>query len=365
MLSDPSRRAKSRLFEAACIAAAIALFPICILPAAAQSPARPGLGKFLLGADITGIETTPSGAPAGSAPGAPIGSPRAGGAGAAGRAGRAPFTYQEDGKPSDELTILHNRGWNAFRVRIFVPPVRSAPNNPLVNGVALSKHIKDLGAKLLLCVHFSDTWADPGKQYIPRAWEGEDINGLEKEWERHAYDVVKTLKDAGAMPDMIQIGNEITNGAAWPIARVQFPVAGQAPPFPDYDDAKQWSNLTRLLKAGVKGAKAAAGKSPLKIAIHIDQGGHWDKTQWFFDHVEAAKVPYDIIAQSCYPQYGHATPEELLNNMVQCARRYKKKEFIVVETGYSSGGGRRGAGGAPATPGAAAAGAVPAAGAGA
>jgi arabinogalactan endo-1,4-beta-galactosidase len=370
--------------------AVIALFPVCILPAAAQSPARPDLGKFLFGADITGIETTPSGVPAGSGPGAPIGSARAGGAGgaggavaraggaggaaggtaaagaggAAGRAGRAPFTYQEDGKPSDELTILHNHGWNAFRVRIFVPPVRSAPNNPLVYAVPLCKRIKALGAKLLLCVHFSDTWADPGKQYIPLAWEGEDISGLEKEWERHAYDVVKTLKDAGAMPDMIQIGNEITNGAAWPIARVQFPGTGQAPPFPEYDDSKQWDNLTRLLKAGVKGAKAAAGKSPLQIAIHIDQGGHWDKTQWFFDHVEAAKVPYDIIAQSCYPQYGHATPEELLNNMVQCARRYKNKEFIVVETGYSAGGARRGSGGAPATPGAAGAGAAPAAGAG-
>jgi arabinogalactan endo-1,4-beta-galactosidase len=184
----------------------------------------------------------------------------------------------------------------------------------------LCKRIKTLGDKLLLCVHFSDTWADPGKQFIPVAWEGEDINGLEKEWEKHAYEIVKTLKDAGAMPDMIQIGNEITNGAAWPIARVQFPGTGQAPPFPGYDDAKQWDNLTRLLKAGVKGAKAAAGKSPLKIAIHIDQGGHWDKTKWFFDHVEAAKVPYDIIAQSCYPQYGHATPEELLDNMVQCSR---------------------------------------------
>lgn len=388
MLSDLSRKTKSRVVQAACMAAAlaaIALFLVCILPAAAQSPAKPELGKFLFGADITGIETTPAGAPAGSGPGAPIVSARAGGAGgaggaaaragavgagggaaaagavgAAGRAGRAPFTYQEDGKPSDELTILHNHGWNAFRVRIFVPPVRSAPNNPLVNAVPLCKRIKALGAKLLLCVHFSDTWADPGKQYIPMAWEGEDINGLEKEWEKHAYDVVKTLKDAGAMPDMIQIGNEITNGAAWPIARVQFPGTGQTAPFPEYDDAKQWDNLTRLLKAGVKGAKAAAGRTPLKIAIHIDQGGHWDKTQWFFDHVEAAKVPYDIIAQSCYPQYGHATPEELLNNMVQCARRYKNKEFMVVETGYSAGG-RRG-GGAPAG-GAAAGGAAPAGGA--
>jgi arabinogalactan endo-1,4-beta-galactosidase len=366
-LSNPSRKSEPAIgVRAACFAAAvaaIALFVACIVPAKGQAQARPKLGKFLFGADITGIETTPAGAPAGSGPGTPIVSARAGGAarapaaaagagGTAGRAGRAPFTYQENGKPSDELTILHNHGWNAFRVRIFVPVVRSAPNNPLENAVPLCKRIKDLGDKLLLCVHFSDTWADPGKQYIPVAWEKEDINGLEKEWEKHAYEIVKTLKDAGAMPDMIQIGNEITNGTAWPIARVQFPGPDQKPPFEGYNDAKQWDNLTRLLKAGVKGAKAAAGKTPLKIAIHIDQGGHWDKTKWFFDHVEAAKVPYDIIAQSCYPQYGHATPEELLDNMVQCSKRYKKKEFMVVETGYSAGGARRGGGGA--TPAAAA-----------
>lgn len=283
------------------------------------------------------VDLGASGLPYGGVGRAPV----AVGVGAAGP-GRAPFTYQENGKPSDELTILHNHGWNAFRVRIFVPVVRSAPNNPLENAVSLCKRIKALGDKLLLCVHFSDTWADPGKQYIPVAWEKEDIDGLEKQWEKHAYEIVKTLKDAGAMPDMIQIGNEITNGAAWPIARVQFPVPDQKPPFEGYNDAKQWDNLTRLLKAGVKGAKAAAGKTPLKIAIHIDQGGHWDKTKWFFDHVEAAKVPYDIIAQSCYPQYGHATPEELLDNMVQCSRRYKNKGFMVVETGYSAGGARRG-----------------------
>jgi arabinogalactan endo-1,4-beta-galactosidase len=333
--------------RAACIAAlaAVGLLAVCLL-SAAEAPSE--LGRFLLGADITGVETTPAGGPVGQGPGSPIVTARAGGPPPAraatppvARAPRAPFTYQEDGKPGDELTILHNHGWNAFRVRIFVPPVRSAPNNPLVNGVPLAKRIKALGASLLLCVHFSDTWADPGKQYIPLAWEGEDIAGLEKEWEHHAFDVVKTMKDAGAMPDMIQIGNEITNGAAWPIARVQFPKPDQAPPFPDYDDSLQWDNLTRLLKAGVKGAKAAAGKSPLKIAIHIDQCGHWDKTQWFFDHLEAAKVPYDIIAQSCYPQYGHATPEELVDNMSRCAQRYRHKEFLVVETGYSARGGPR------------------------
>ena len=259
-LSNPSRKSRSAMpMQTACITAALAAIALVvagIIPATLQAQARPKLGKFLFGADITGIETTAAGAPIGYAGGGAAGGAPGGGAAPV----RTPFTYQEDGKPSDELTILHNHGWNAFRVRIFVPPVRNAPNNPLENAVPLCKRIKALGDKLLLCVHFSDTWTDPGKQFIPVAWQGEDINGLEKEWEKHAYEVVKTLKDAGAMPDMIQIGNEITNGTAWPIARVQFPGNSQTPPPQGYDDAKQWDNLTRLLKAGGQGRESGGGQ---------------------------------------------------------------------------------------------------------
>src|ERR1035441_4719890 len=124
-LSNPSRRSNPATpLQTACIAAlgAIALFAACIIPATLQAQARPKLGKFLFGADITGIETTAAGAPAGYAGGSAAGGAPGGGAAPV----RAPFTYQEDGKPSDELTILHNPGWNAFRVRIFVPPVRNA-----------------------------------------------------------------------------------------------------------------------------------------------------------------------------------------------------------------------------------------------
>jgi arabinogalactan endo-1,4-beta-galactosidase len=239
--------------------------------------------------------------------------------------------YQEDGKPSDELTILKRHGWNAFRVRVFVEPVRNAPNNTLENAIPLAKSIKAAGATLVLDLHFSDTWADPQHQEIPVAWRGMDINALAKAWEKHAYDSVKALKRAGAMPDIVQIGNEITVGAAWPLARLYTPGSKSVPQ--GYDDAVQWKHMTLLLKAGIRGVNKAAGRKRPRIAIHIDKGGHWDTTEWYFDHLDAAKVHYDIIAQSFYPPWGHGTLDDLWNNMNQCAQKYHK-DFLVVETGY-------------------------------
>ena len=287
---------------------AIVLVLSCVAPAAAQAQAKSRLSKFFLGADVSAIAA-----------------PRGG--------GRGPLAYQEDGKPGEEWEILKRHGWNLFRLRVFVSPVRSAPNNSLENTIPLAKKIKAAGATFLLDLHFSDTWADPPHQDIPVAWRGMDIDGLEKARKKHAYDTIKALKDAGAMPDMVQIGNEITRGAAWPVAQLQIPGSTQhAPPQP-YDEAKQFANLTRLLKAGIRGVESAAGKTRPRIVIHIDQGGHWGTTQWFFDHLNAAKVKYDIIGQSFYPPWGHGSLEDLWNNMNQCAKRYRK-DFAVVETGY-------------------------------
>ena len=288
------------------LVAAIALAVACFAPTAGKAQSK--ASKFFLGADITAVD-------------------------APGRGGRGPAAYQEDGKPSDEFTILNKHGWSWYRVRVFMSPVRNAPNNTLEAAIPLCKQIKAGGSKYLLSMHFSDTWSDPQHQEIPTAWKGLDIDGLEKQWEKYAFDTVKALKDAGAMPDMVQIGNEITRGTQWPLAQLQIPGSTQYPPPQPYDEGKQWVNLTRLLKAGIRGVKAASGKTQPRIAIHIDQGGHWDTTQWFFDHIEAAKMPYDIIAESFYPIWGHGSLDDLWNNMNKCAKRFKK-DFLVVETGY-------------------------------
>jgi len=131
---------------------------------------------------------------------------------APGRGGRMNRIYQEAGKTNEEWRILMDHGWKMFRLRVFVSPVRSAPNNSLENMIPLAKRIKAAGGSLELCLHLSDTWADPQHQEIPVAWRGLDFEGLEKQVEAHCQDVVKQLKAAGAMPDWVQVGNEITWG---------------------------------------------------------------------------------------------------------------------------------------------------------
>ena len=229
--------------------------------------------------------------------------------------------YQENGKTSQEWEILMNHGWTMFRLRVFVSPVRNdSPKNSLENMLPLAKRIKAAGGHILLSLHLSDGWADPQHQPIPAEWTNLDFDGLEKQIEAHTYDVVKQMKDAGAMPDWVQVGNEITRGTLWPMAQVQMPDSNQYNPPQPYDDAKQWDHLARILKAGIRGVKTASSDTQPRIAIHIDQGANWKVTKWFFDHLNDANVEYDIIAQSFYPPWHHGALEGLWNNMKQCAR---------------------------------------------
>jgi len=272
----------------------------------AVAQTKPQPAKFFLGADISALDAP----------------------------GQRPLpAYREDGSPSDELTILTHHGWTAFRVRVFVGPVRNAPNNTLENAIPLAKRIKASGATLILDLHFSDTWADPQHQEIPVAWRGMNIDALAKQWQKYAYDTIKAFRDAGATPDIVQVGNEITRGTEWPLAQLLVPGSIQYNPPQPYDETRQWKNLTLLLKAGIRGIKKGAGRTPPRIAIHIDKGGKWETTEWYFDHLNAAHVPYDIIAQSFYPPWGHGTLDDLWNNMNQSAQRYHK-DFVVMETGY-------------------------------
>jgi len=193
----------------------------------------------------------------------------------------------------------------------------------------------------MLDIHYSDTWADPQHQEIPVAWRDLDAAGMETKIEAYSKDVIAQLKAAGAMPDMVQVGNEITGGFLWPLGHLHVPDSdvkqeaneqirgGYLAP---YDQAKVWDNVTRFLKAGIRGVKAGAGDTPPQIILHIDCGGDWQVTKWWFDHVTAAKIDYDIIGQSFYPKY-HGTLAMLQQTMIESEKRYHKP-FMVVETGY-------------------------------
>lgn len=254
--------------------------------------------------------------------------------------------YLDDGKPGDALAIFMKHGWTCFRIRIWVDPRNGT--NGLEYTTQLAKRIKAAGATLMLDFHYSDWWADPQKQNKPAAWAKLDFGGLEKQVETYTADVVKTLKAAGATPDFVQIGNEITGGTLWPDAQVKVPMStikvfqGDVqpikPPEP-YDDAKQWDHLTRVVKAGIRGVREATVRADhVRTIIHIDCGGDWPVTKWYFDHLTDAKVAYDIVGQSYYPNY-HGTMENLRDTLAETIKRYHK-DVMVVETAYPSRAGR-------------------------
>lgn len=248
--------------------------------------------------------------------------------------------YMDGDQPGDALAIFMKHGWNCFRLRIWVDPRGGV--NGLAYTVKLAQRIKQAHGTLMLDFHYSDWWADPQKQNKPAAWRQLDFDALENQTRNYTSNVIKTLKDAGATPDFVQVGNEITGGMLWPDGQVKVPLSkvkvfeGDVkviqPPEP-YDDAMQWEHLTRLIQAGVSGVRSATVPADnVKIIIHIDCGGDWAVTKWYFDHLKKAGVDYDVIGQSYYPNW-HGTLENVRDNLRHSIERYHK-DVMVVETAY-------------------------------
>jgi len=250
--------------------------------------------------------------------------------------------YMDGDKPGDALAIFMKHGWTCFRLRIWVNPRNGV--NGLAYTVKLAKRIKEAGGTFMLDFHYSDWWADPQKQNKPAAWANLDFDALVKQTQTYTAHVIKTLKDAGATPDFVQIGNEITGGMLWPDGQVKVPrstvkvyegdVKVIKPPEP-YNDARQWNHLICLIKASISGVRSVTTpQDHVRIIIHIDCGGDWPVTKWYFDHLAKAGVDYDIIGQSYYPNW-HGTLQDVRDNLRKTIERYHK-DVMIVETAYPS-----------------------------
>jgi arabinogalactan endo-1,4-beta-galactosidase len=194
--------------------------------------------------------------------------------------------------------------------------------NDLAYTTRLAKQAKDMGYRFLLCYHYSDSWADPGKQWAPKAWQGKSHEETVQLLREYTKETMSVLRDAGAMPDMVQIGNEITPGMVWPDGRL-------GDTGPDHN----WPNFSDLIKAGIQGVKESLnGAECPKIMIHIDRGGDLAATGYFFDKMREYDVEYDVIGQSYYPWW-HGSLLDLKENLDFMAMRYGK-EIILVEVAY-------------------------------
>jgi arabinogalactan endo-1,4-beta-galactosidase len=223
--------------------------------------------------------------------------------------------FKDNGEAKPGLQLFADHGYNWIRLRIFHTPTR-LPNN-LAYTIGLAQDARKLGYKFLLDFHYSDTWADPGKQYLPKAWEGKSHADLTTAVFEYTRDTIAEFRKAGVLPDMVQIGNEISNGMLWP--------DGKLP--------QNWDNLADLIKAGIRGVAEGTGdgKRP-RIMIHIDKGADRKTTQWFFDKLLSYGIEFDVIGQSYYPWW-HGTLLDLRENLAFMAKAYGK-DIILVEVAY-------------------------------
>lgn len=232
--------------------------------------------------------------------------------------------FRDGGTPGDAIGILRAHGSNLFRLRVFVDPNGTEVQvNDLDYTVRMAQRVAATGAGLLLDLHYSDTWADPGHQLTPAAWAALSLDSLEAEVERYTAEVMDRLRQVGVVPEIVQVGNEVDDGMLWPLGRIS-----TAP-----DTVIGWQQFTRLLNAGIRGVRAGLlpGDS-VRVMLHYSQGGSTGGTQWFFDHLEAYAVPYDLIGLSYYPWW-HGTLAALQGNLQATAGRYGR-DIMVVETSY-------------------------------
>jgi arabinogalactan endo-1,4-beta-galactosidase len=225
-------------------------------------------------------------------------------------------TFRDHGVAADGLLILRRHGYGWVRLRLFNDP-KTLPND-LAYTLAEAKRAKALGFALLLDFHYSDDWADPSHQITPVAWQKLKHKQLVDAVYNYTRDTIAKFRDEGALPNMVQVGNEETAGILWPDGKL-----------PDH-----WDHFTDLLQAAIRGVKDGSGNQrPPLIMLHIDQGGNIETTRWFFSHIFAAKIPFNVIGQSYYPWW-QGSLSDLKDNLAFMATEYHKP-IVIVETAYS------------------------------
>ena len=232
--------------------------------------------------------------------------------------------YYDGNVQIDPLDAFLANGVDHMRIRIWNDPYSPegeaylAGSCGIENYIRLGRLAKEKGYKLLMDFHYSDFWADPGKQIPPKAWADLDIAALAEEVYRFTKECLLAARDADVAPELIQVGNEITNGMLWPLGKLE-------------NDGQRgnYANFCRLVEAGCKACREVAPSA--RIILHLERSNDQAVYQEFFSEMERYGMDYDIIAASYYP-YWHGTPEELFANLRNCCRF--GKELMVAELGY-------------------------------
>lgn len=224
--------------------------------------------------------------------------------------------FYDHGKEGDLLDILKAYDTNYVRLRLWNDPYSEdgkpygAGTNDLEKTIILAKRAKKAGMKILLDYHYSDFWADPGKQNVPKAWRGMNAEELTQAVYDYTVETLNVLKEEGVLPDMVQVGNEITNGLLWPYGLK-----------PEYD------NIAKFVTSGIRAVKSVS--KDIVIMIHLDNGGNHEMYVDWFDNYCKRGEDFDVIGLSYYP-FWHGSMKQLCDNMNDIAIRYDK-QLVIAE----------------------------------
>lgn len=235
--------------------------------------------------------------------------------------------YYSDGTEADALEILNNNGANYVRLKLWVDPY-DAEGNPYGGGnndfettLSLAKRADALNMGILIDFHLSDFWADPANQIKPKAWSDLSFDELKKTVHDYMKDTLNDFVAEGIVPDMVQVGNEISSGILHEDGKVE-------------NDESQFANLGQLLESAIAGVRSSAA-ADTKVILHLDQGGKNELYTWWFGNLMnyVPDLDFDVIGLSYYPMW-HGTMEGLQYNLNYLSAKYNK-EVCVVETAYA------------------------------
>lgn len=244
-----------------------------------------------------------------------------------------------DGTPiHDLLTYLHDEGMNAMRVRLFVDPKAHQAKYPykydanacqdLEYITPLCKRIVDAGYDLMLDFHYSDTWADPAKQWTPESWKELTDKQLYDKIYDYTRECLLSLKQSGVTPQFIQPGNEISYGMLW--GAEDAPASSLKKTFMGSD--ANWPRFGKLLSRAIQACKEVCPDA--KIVLHTERVAQVDVLKNFYDKMQSLGIDYDIIGLSYYP-YFHGDMGVLDKALSTLQTKYPEKEIMIVETGYA------------------------------
>lgn len=227
--------------------------------------------------------------------------------------------YNFDGEEQDVFMTLAQAGVNYIRLRVWNDPYDEngngygGGNNDVATAIALGQRATKYGMKVCIDFHYSDFWADPKKQFVPKAWEGMDIEEKSDALYNFTLESLTQLLDAGVDVGMVQIGNEINNG-----------MSGET----------DVANVRKLLTAGSKAVREAAANSgkEILVAVHYTNIDDMKKLDTLLTGLQVKEIDYDIVGLSFYP-YWHGTIEDLKNAIIHIRDTYGKKVY-VAENAY-------------------------------